>query len=608
MTINEAATAGLFGCVTAVLVYRARRRLWLSDDDMVYFGSHRVRLARVGGAAEAFDPADWRVDMSAEALATTLGRAEPQLAAGATKADVVIPAIPARELAPTGRKSGASVEAWPEALRLPLLKVGPDAAALKMAAVESGMRSCLVRCDDGQWYRLKGCGNGDQGVVVRTTGEGASAWRELRGVAFLHTAVRELHWTSTLAAPMAAAGVPSANVALGWYSYAAPHAPLGEAGDLRPTCIVEATRGDRRLGTHVLAGLALLLPGLLGPSTERRLEQIRALFPSARPDPASVSTAMLVSDFLLARELFWAGAGPDALGLEWPELRRDAEHCFANTARAAEPSSARPLLGVQPLQRGRPRQWTADGAQPMGAAWRRVWDAAAAELAACPSGVRGRVLPYLYARLGHECGAMLRALHARGVSWGTYQDGMCFNGQWHCNAHSNNFVVLRPEAAGAEAVARDEAEPGALLGFLDLDMAFDGDTFVRLAAFDEKAAAARQDGATAATAAAAAAAAAEPSPAAHAHAELLHREYVNLMEVLAGSDATSGVPQVAIAAVEAQPPLARVAAAALTDTLVAAYQAAYGGEPPLAPVDAELHRCARLLMRLAIVVMGDCRA
>jgi len=27
-------------------------------------------------------------------------------------------------------------------------------------------------------------------------------------------------------------------------------------------CIVEATRGDRRLGTHVLAGLELLLPRL----------------------------------------------------------------------------------------------------------------------------------------------------------------------------------------------------------------------------------------------------------------------------------------------------------------------------------------------------------
>ena len=74
--------------------------------------------------------------------------------------------------------------------------------------------------------------------------------------------------------------------------------------------------------------------------------------------------------------------------------------------------------------------------------------------------------------------------------------------------------------------------------------------------------------------------------------------------MLAGGDASSGVPQVALAHVEAQPPPVRVAAAALTDTLVAAYQAAYRGAPPLAPYDAELHRCARLLMRLAIIVMA----
>ena len=68
------------------------------------------------------------------------------------------------------------------------------------------------------------------------------------------------------------------------------------------------------------------------------------------------------------------------------------------------------------------------------------------------------------------------------------------------------------------------------------------------------------------------------------------------------------MPQVALAEVEAQQPLARVAAAALTDTLVAAYQAGYAGEPPLAPVEPELHHGAQLLMRLAIIVMGDCVA
>ena len=51
MLLREAVTAGLYGCVTAFLVYRSRRLSQLSFDDMIYFGSRRVRLARVGGKA-----------------------------------------------------------------------------------------------------------------------------------------------------------------------------------------------------------------------------------------------------------------------------------------------------------------------------------------------------------------------------------------------------------------------------------------------------------------------------------------------------------------------------------------------------------------------------
>ena len=51
----------------------------------------------------------------------------------------------------------------------------------------------------------------------------------------------------------------------------------------------------------------------------------------------------------------------------------------------------------------------------------------------------------------------------------------------------------------------------------------------------------------------------------------------------------------------------RVAAHALNDTLVRAYQEAYAGGA-LVPYDPALHRCAQLLMRLAIIVMADCEA
>eukprot|EP00966_Prymnesium_polylepis_P103249 2391352-Prymnesium_polylepis.3 len=80
------------------------------------------------------------------------------------------------------------------------------------------------------------------------------------------------------------------------------------------------------------------------------------------------------------------------------------------------------------------------------------------------------------------------------------------------------------------------------------------------------------------------------------------------MEVLAGSDASNGVPQVALGEVERQPPAVQAAANALTDTMVLAYRAAYEGRPPLAPYDAALHRCAHALARLAVVVMAECEA
>ena len=43
--------------------------LRLSDEELIYYGSRRVRLAHVGGEVHAFESAAWVVDMSDEALA-----------------------------------------------------------------------------------------------------------------------------------------------------------------------------------------------------------------------------------------------------------------------------------------------------------------------------------------------------------------------------------------------------------------------------------------------------------------------------------------------------------------------------------------------------------
>ena len=82
------------------------------------------------------------------------------------------------------------------------------------------------------------------------------------------------------------------------------------------------------------------------------------------------------------------------------------------------------------------------------------------------------------------------------------------------------------------------------------------------------------------------------------------------MEVLAGNDATSGVPMVAREALAAgATPVLDNVKSALYDTLLLGYLRGYSGSSDerhaVFPYDAELQRAAHCLMRLAIIVMAD---
>jgi hypothetical protein len=128
------------------------------------------------------------------------------------------------------------------------------------------------------------------------------------------------------------------------------------------------------------------------------------------------------------------------------------------------------------------------------------------------------------------------------------------------------------------------------LSFLDLDMAFDRDTFVDV-----------ESGRVGV----------DPAD----FARLLAKECVNFQEVLAGGDASSGVPMVALRRVEAQPKAVAGVRHALYDTLITRFIEAYqhAGEEEGQEVgaavgpdfDAVLHRGAYAVIRLAIITNAD---
>jgi len=174
-----------------------------------------------------------------------------------------------------------------------------------------------------------------------------------------------------------------------------------------------------------------------------------------------VETDAFMTDHMLGIEFAAQGIlPPDVHGLDFQDTPRD-ETSLANGARFRLPQRA-PTPGEYP------RQWTVEASKEMGPEWRHLWDQTRGELEKELLSLEGSsVLGYLFSRIGHDCGVFLRALHKMNISWGTYQDEMCFDGQWHCNAHANNMVVLA-----------EGSHPSMLLGYLDLDMAFDSETFV----------------------------------------------------------------------------------------------------------------------------------
>jgi hypothetical protein len=181
---------------------------------------------------------------------------------------------------------------------------------------------------------------------------------------------------------------------------------------------------------------------------------------------------------------------------------------------------------------------------------------------------------------------LLSGLHDNDMSWGTFQDSMCRKDldEWHCNSHSNNFVVIPPGYCAHPSLSNDEGHKP-LLSYLDLDMSYISDWFLNINKNDSVKVGLNEEEFT----------------------SIKWKEYVNLMEVLAGSDATSGVPQVAKSVVSGHSKVIQGVKSALNDTLILAYMDAYNnnrhphsGEDH----DPELHDAAYSIIKLGMIVMA----
>ena len=176
-----------------------------NEYDEIYFGSKPVFFRHVEGQVYSFFLNEWIDGLKEE----TIQRLQKHFVAG-DQYPIVVPGIPALDFV---KKVPEPIErlkidndaqlnsSLPEVIKRPLIKCHVNQSTISESVckgVASGRRSALIKIANGKWYRLKGCGNDNEGFPVRLTTSqvtdatdgSKSCWQDVRGCAFPHTAVK----------------------------------------------------------------------------------------------------------------------------------------------------------------------------------------------------------------------------------------------------------------------------------------------------------------------------------------------------------------------------------------------------------------------------------
>jgi hypothetical protein len=146
---------------------------------------------------------------------------------------IVVPCMPCLDI--ISENPSTDVSSWPAEIRQPLLKTH-EANPGEPKAFASGCRSACAKVG-GKWYRLKGSGNNSDGFILKDDKDkdGKVLQRQVRGSAFIHTAIRENYMANVIEGHLAKSGIPGANGAMGYYLYTgADELPLGKGDHFQP--------------------------------------------------------------------------------------------------------------------------------------------------------------------------------------------------------------------------------------------------------------------------------------------------------------------------------------------------------------------------------------
>ena len=355
-------------------------------------------------------------------------------------------------------------------LRQPLIKAKEIKDYPCYKCIISGHRSALIKDPkSGIYYRLKGCGNDEKGFNLQKT-EGVMVEIVTRGSQYDTTCFRELFYSEKADENLKKLNIRCANYPVGFWKYD-KNLEILPKENIKPEdipklenqdpeidkyCGIFHTLGDKRLRTHLLCGLEKILEIISKICIDKQLineellNEIKKIYPASRL-PNKIETFKTISFF-----------GPFNINFdEWvkkPKKKKRHYDAIISSEQFKKEINENKNLNVFIEQTENYDEIYNKLSENLSEKHKTMAKNIIENMKKEQKNGKKFFLTLLniYIRIGYEVGKIKRCFQDANINWGSYVDRGC---SYHCNAHSNNLVVL-PQ--GNES----------LLSPLDLDLAF----------------------------------------------------------------------------------------------------------------------------------------
>ena len=340
-----------------------------------------------------------------------------------------------------------------------------------LKCIVSGHRSAVVKDPKtGIYYRLKGCGNDEIGFNLLKS-EGYFPELNTRGSQFVCTCYRELYFSERVNEALKKINIPCANLPVGFWKYdknlnilpdekvKKEDIPILEnkIPEIDKYCGIFRTIGDKRLRTHLLCGIEKILEHISkiciskGVIKEEQLNEIKKIYPACR-FPNKMETFKTIHFF---------GPPYDVTLDEWcknPVYQKEKYDSIISCERLKKEIKENKNLQIFLENAENYDELLPILTEGMSEKHKNIAKDIIDKLKEGQKNGKKffNSLIDIYSRLGYEVGKIKKCLQEAHINWGSYIDR---GFDYHCNAHSNNLVVL-PQGNDS------------LLAPLDFDLAF----------------------------------------------------------------------------------------------------------------------------------------